>query len=64
MLPLKVTLTPTMITFENLPDEVAEKIKEGDVKHNLRNGYYIQADPKTLYKILLDLSYNYDIEIV
>lgn len=61
---LTVVLTPTMLTFKNLDEEMANKlydligIKWGD------KGYYLQGNPETLFKALLTLSYTYDIEIV
>lgn len=63
MLPIQITLTPTMVTFENLEENVAENIEHGEVKINEHGKYYVKGDEKTLFKLLLELSYNYDIEI-
>ena len=64
MLPLQITLTPTMISFKHLPDELANKFYDDfDIKWNEKGYYYYKGSEKELYKILLNLSYTYDIEI-
>ena len=61
---LTIVLTPTMLTFKNLDDEMANKL------HDLINikwgekGYYLKGSEQELFKALLTLSYTYDIEIV
>ena len=61
---LTVTLTPTMIVFENLDDETAEKLDVAvDVKINDSGQYYAKGNPTELYKVLLHLTYTYDIEL-
>lgn len=65
MLPLTITLTPTMITFKHLPDELANKFYDDfEIQWNVKNGYYFKGSEKELYKVLLKLSYTYDIEII
>lgn len=65
MLPLTITLTPTMITFKHLSDELANKFYDDyEIEWNEKNGYFVKGSEKELYKILLNLSYTYDIEII
>lgn len=61
---LNITLTPTMLVFENLDDETAEKLDVAvDVKINDKGQYYAKGNPMELYKVLLHLTYTYDIEL-
>ena len=62
---LTINITPTMLTFKDLTDEMANKLfDEIGIKWNEKGYYYIKGDEKTLYKTLLKLSYTYDIEII
>ena len=60
---LTITLTPTMLVFENLTDEIADSLKiDVELKVN-EKGYFIKGKPQELYKVLLQLTYTYDIEL-
>ena len=60
---LTITITPTMLTFKNLSDELHGELKEVyGMKFNGKD-FYIKGNPQDLYKILLQLSYTYDIEL-
>ena len=62
---LTILITPTMITFKNLTDEMQEKLnKEYPLEVNKKGEIAIRGDEVKLYKALLNLSYTYDIEIV
>lgn len=65
MLPLSITIGKTAIYFNNLPQEVYTAIKKHypDLELTLKGNHVIYDKPDKLYKILLDLSYTYDIEI-
>lgn len=65
MLPLSITISKTAIFFNSLPDEVYTAIKKHYPYLELtpKGNYAIFDKPDKLYKILLDLSYTYDIEI-
>ena len=53
-----------MLVFENLDDETAEKLDVAvDVKINDKGQYYAKGNPMELYKVLLHLTYTYDIEL-
>lgn len=61
---LNVTLTPTMLVFENLDDATAESLPASvEVKVNDKGQYYAKGKPEYLYKLLLTLSYDHDMEI-
>lgn len=63
---LDITLTPTAVWFNNLSDdELFNLCKEYDsfeFRSNER-GVYVPANPQKLYKLLLDLTYKYDVEL-
>ena len=65
MNPLQITATPTMLSFKELPEELANKFHEEiELKWNTkRREYYVSGTPEKLYKTILKLSYTYDIEI-
>lgn len=65
MNPLQITITPTMICFKELPDYMANKFHDeyGLLWNDKSREYYITSDPANLYKIILSLSYEYDIEV-
>lgn len=65
MLPITITLTPTMITFKELTDEMHLKLFDGyGLEHSPKGYYFIKGKPAELYKILLELSYTYDLEVI
>lgn len=60
---LSITLTPTMLVFVGLSDELWEIFsQEYDLREH-KKGHCIKGKPEELYKILLKLSYTYDIEV-
>ena len=62
---LTINITPTMLTFKHLTDEMANKLyDEIGIKWNEKGYYFIKGDEKELFKLLLKLSYTYDIELV
>ena len=61
---LEITITPTMLTFKNLTDEMANKLHDAhNLKWSDKGYYYIQGNEKELFKTLLSLAYTYDIEL-
>lgn len=65
MLPLQITITPTMLTFKELSDELANEVHDKiGIKWNEKGYYYLKGNPQDLYKALLTLSYTYDMEII
>lgn len=65
MLPLQITITKSSIFFKDLPDEVYTAIKKHhpELELTLKGNHAIYDKPEKLYKILIDLSYTYDLEI-
>lgn len=65
MQPLQITMTPTMLSFKELPEELANNFYDDyELKWSTKSReYYISGTPENLYKALLKLSYTYDIEI-
>ena len=63
---LTIILTPTSLYFKELSDELYEKLKESLEFEwsDKRKMFYIQDKPEKLYKILLKLAYDYDIELI
>lgn len=60
---LKITLTPTRLYFKELSDEMQINLQFAVDLHHDKQGFYAEGDAQHLYKILLNLSYVYDIEI-
>ena len=61
---LTITLTPTMITFKDIEDSAAADIPgEFEVKWSEKGYYYVKGTPEQLYRLLLHLSYKYDVEL-
>lgn len=64
---LKITISPSLLSFKDLTDEVFEKLKYEDgvnLTYSEKGYYYIAGTSKELYEILLKLSYKYDIELI
>ena len=62
---LKLFITPTAVIFEDLTEDLFQELTD---KHNLdftieEGEYKIEDEPQYLYKLILKLSYDYDIEI-
>lgn len=61
---MTITLTPSMLTFKDLDDNTAANLPaEFEVKWSEKGYYYVKGAPEQLYKLLLTLSYTYDIEL-
>lgn len=64
MLPIQITITPTMLAFKCLPDEIHQELsKVYNIEAHSKGYHFIKGSPQELYKVLLKLSYTYDIEI-
>ena len=62
---LTITITPTMLTFKDLTDETANILNDAYGLEWCDKGYYfIKGNEKHLFKTLLKLSYDYDIELI
>lgn len=62
---LTIKVTPTAIYFKDLSNEIFSSLTE-DLMLDLQKspkGYCIVDEPKNLYKILVKISYTYDIEL-
>ena len=63
---LEITITPTMLHFNNLSDEMQIKLTETYNDYNFiinEKGVHVKEKPQKLYKLLLELCYTYDIEL-
>lgn len=63
---ITINLTPTMLTIKDLTDEMFAKlmfIEKLELKYDDKGYYYIKGTEEELYKILLKLTYTYDIEL-
>lgn len=63
---LDITLTPTALWFNNLSED--ELIKLGSIYSDFEfkqtnKGVYVPGNSAKLYKLLLDLTYKYDVEL-
>lgn len=63
MKPIKVIITPCYLILRNVPDEVAENLQNCDVD-NYAYGYNVMGKKEDLYNVLLELSKNYDLELI
>lgn len=64
MLPLKITITPSMLVFNELTETGhLHLIDDLNLLYNDKDHYFLKGEQKELYKILLKLSYTYDIEL-
>lgn len=65
MLPISITITPTSLVFNQLADsghiDLVEKL---NLVYHEKGYYFLKGSEKELFKVLLKLSYDYDIEIV
>jgi len=60
---LQITITPSMLIFTNLPDATYTILKgQYHLEHNDK-GHFIKGTQQQLFKVLLELSYTYDIEL-
>lgn len=63
---LTIIITPTTLNFPTLTDEQHTALKaDFDVQEvNNGKGHKINGTPEQLFKIMLKLSYTYDIELI
>ena len=65
MLPVNITVTPTTLVFNNLTDSGhIDLVNELKLVYNTKGYFYLKGKPEELYKVIVKLSYDYDIEIV
>ena len=65
MLPVNITITPTSLVFNNLSDTGhINLVNELKLDYNVKGYFFLKGKPEELFKVLLKLSYDYDIEIV
>ena len=63
---MKITITPTSLYFEDLNEKQFEELKGGyhiNIKIDNKGRYVLTDTPEKLFKTLLKLSYDYDIEL-
>lgn len=60
---LEITITPTMIVFTSLPDDLYSTISQQFDLEECKKGHCIKGTPAELYKHLLKLTYTYDLEV-
>lgn len=63
---LSILITPTSLFFNDLPDDIYTVLV---TKYSFdlvayKDGHKLEGTPEQLFKALLKLSYNYDIEII
>ena len=63
-MPIKMTVTPTTIFFEEMSDHLLNDIPYPFEVHRAPKGYKISGTPEKLYLLIVELSQNYDIEII
>lgn len=61
---LTITITPTALYFRELSDELFLKFNKLYNLEESRKGWCIKGTEAQLFKILLKLSYDYDIELM
>lgn len=62
---LHITITPTALWFTDLDGEMLDKITPYvDLEISHKGGYCVKGTPADLYKILVKLSYEFDIELM
>lgn len=65
MLPVNITITPTALNFNNLSEtghiDLVDKL---NLKYSDKGYFFLKGKHEELFKVLLHLSYDYDIEII
>lgn len=64
---MRIIISYEKMNFVDLSSEELEKVREvaGDcIIKEVANGFTVKADKGTLYQIICNLSFTYDIEIV
>lgn len=63
---LTIVITPTALNFPTLTDELHTALaRDYDIREKDNGkGHKINGTPEQLFKIMLKLSYTYDIELV
>ena len=74
MLPLQITPTPTALYFKDLDHKKIDEIKrimkhdvfvdEMQFQYSEKNGFYVTGNEKELYKVLLYLTYDFDVDLL
>lgn len=60
---LSIKITPTALYFKDLQPDLILKFNQLYNMTESKKGYCIEGTEKQLFKILLKLSYDYDIEL-
>ena len=63
---LNITITPTALYFENLSDKLYEVLKSNyhlNIIVDEKGRYLVKGTPEQLFKVMIKLSYDYDIEL-
>jgi len=61
---LQVTITELFLTVKGTPEQIEAIRAKGIEVVTVKGEYTIMGDPKTLYMVLLKLSFDWDIELV
>ena len=61
---LTIHISNEMLLFKNIDEEMVKILTIYGVQKGLRDYYVIKGAPEKLYKVLVALSFDYDIEIV
>ena len=60
---LYITITPSALYFNHLSDDLHTAISQLYKLEECKKGHCIKGEPAELYKVLVKLSYTYDIEL-
>ena len=68
MLPLQISITPTMLIFQDLDHAKIQEMKSlmknlPEFEYSEKGYFFIKGSEKELFKTLLNLSYTFDIEL-
>ena len=61
---LKITITELFMTVKGTPEQIKAIRAKGVEIVQVKGEYTIIGDPKTLYMVLLKLSFDWDIELI
>ena len=60
---LDITITPAALYFNDLSNDLWYELHHKYKLEECKKGHIIKGEPAELYKILVKLSYTYDIEL-